>query len=285
MCRTCPLLHRTDICGVVQRLPRRVSVPQAQVRFLPPLLMKFTAMKILTLIIKQKWFDAILSGEKTVETREVRPTNTKYISYRDNNTGKVYKKDSDVPESAWDSEKGVDTVINHYDAIQFWVGYEKNRPGALVEVKGVELVDMDDKTEREQNIFMNSPSAMGEFDMEKMRVLVPEIDYQAAGLSEADMNIYGITVMQEEINAGTSSIIDDFEEIQRPYEERKAAVKQMKEQIRQQSEQKVEDIESYVMINFKSYRAKSAFMLRFGFGPDDKVIPGEMFSDMVERVE
>ena len=121
MCRTCPLLHRTDICGVVQRLPRRVSVPQAQVRFLPPLLMKFTAMKILTLIIKQKWFDAILSGEKTVETREVRPTNTKYISYRDNNTGKVYKKDSDVPESAWDSEKGVDTVINHYDAIQFWV--------------------------------------------------------------------------------------------------------------------------------------------------------------------
>lgn len=47
----------------------------------------------------------------------------------------------------------------------------------------------------------------------------------------------------------------------------------------------VEDIESYVMINFKSYRAKSAFMLRFGFGPDDKVIPGEMFSDMVERVE
>ena len=71
MCRTCPLLHRTDICGVVQRLPRRVSVPQAQVRFLPPLLMKFTAMKILTLIIKQKWFDAILSGEKTVETRQL----------------------------------------------------------------------------------------------------------------------------------------------------------------------------------------------------------------------
>lgn len=231
-------------------------------------------MKILTLIIKKKWFDAILSGEKKIETREVRPTNTKYISYQDNNTGKVYKKDGDVPESAWDSDKGVNTVINHYDGT----------PETDYDIK-VEAVDMDDKTEREQNIFMNSPSAMGEFDMEKMRVLVPEIDYQAAGLSEADMNIYGITVMQEEINAGTSSIIDDFEEIQRPYEERKAAVKQMKEQIRQQSEQKVEDIESYVMINFKSYRAKSAFMLRFGFGPDDKVIPGEMFSDMVERVE
>ena len=72
-------------------------------------------MKILTLIIKQKWFDAILSGEKTVETREVRPTNTKYISYRDNNTGKVYKKDSDVPESAWDSEKGAGRCLRRRD--------------------------------------------------------------------------------------------------------------------------------------------------------------------------
>lgn len=152
MCRTCPPLHCTNICGVVQRLPRRVSVPQAQVRFLPPLL-KLNAMKILTLIIKQKWFDAILSGEKSVETREVRPTNTKYISYRDNNTGKVYKKDSDVPESAWDSDNGVDTVINHYDAIQFWVGYETNRPGALVEVKSAELVDVCDEEAKEPIVY------------------------------------------------------------------------------------------------------------------------------------
>ncbi len=94
-------------------------------------------MKILTRIIKKQWFDAILSGEKTVETREVRPTDTKYISYRDNNTGRVYKKDTDVPEPAWNSDKGVDTVVNRYDAIRFWVGYAPKRPGALVEVKEV----------------------------------------------------------------------------------------------------------------------------------------------------
>lgn len=165
-------------------------------------------------------------------------------------------------------------IINNYDG----------SPEKDYDIK-VEAVDLDDKTEREQNIFMNSPSAMGEFDMEKMKILVPGIDYEAAGLSEADMNIYGISIMQEEMNAGASAVVDDFTEMQRPYEERKAAVKHMKEQIRQQSEQKVEDIESYVMLNFKTYRAKSAFMLRFGFGPDDKIIPGEMFADMVERVE
>lgn len=165
-------------------------------------------------------------------------------------------------------------IINEYDGT----------PDTDYEIK-IEAVELDDKTEREQNIFMNSPSAMGEFDMAKMQVLVPEIDYKAAGLSDADMNIYGIAIAQEEISAGVSSVVDDFEEIQRPYEERKAAVKEMKSQIRQQSEQKVEDIESYVMINFKSYRAKSSFMLRFGFSPDDQFIPGEMFADMVERVE
>lgn len=165
-------------------------------------------------------------------------------------------------------------IINEYDGT----------PDTDYEIK-IEAVELDDKTEREQNIFMNSPSAMGEFDMAKMKILVPEIDYKAAGLSDADMNIYGIAIAQEEINAGVSTVVDDFDEIQRPYEERKAAVKEMKNQIRQQADQKVEDIESYVMINFKSYRAKSSFMIRFGFAPDAQFIPGEMFDEMVERVE
>lgn len=165
-------------------------------------------------------------------------------------------------------------IINEYDGT----------PETDYEIK-IEAVELDDKTEREQNIFMNSPSAMGEFDMAKMQVLVPEIDYKAAGLSDADMNIYGIAIAQEGISAGVTSVVDDFEEIQRPYEERKAAVKEMKNQIKQQADQKVGDIESYVMINFKSYRAKSSFMLRFGFAPDAQFIPGEMFADMVERVE
>ena len=54
-------------------------------------------MKILTLSIKQKYFDEILSGKKTVETREIRPTNAKkYIKYECN--GKEYDADEDLPE-------------------------------------------------------------------------------------------------------------------------------------------------------------------------------------------
>lgn len=72
---------------------------------------------------------------------------------------------------------------------------------------------------------MNSPSALGEFDMEKMNVLVPEIDYLAAELSDADMNIYDICTMRDGVNVGLADTLNDFEEIQRPFDERKAAVK------------------------------------------------------------
>ena len=98
-------------------------------------------MKILTLIIKQKWFDAILSGEKTVETREVRPKSLKkYASIKDLSTGKVYDNYPDLFKNAQPNNKGFEFVPREYDAIQFWVGYETNRPGALVKIEKAECV-------------------------------------------------------------------------------------------------------------------------------------------------
>lgn len=84
-------------------------------------------MKILTLIIKQKYFDEILSGKKTVETREIRHNN--------------FKKYCELDEDGYakfDEDKGV-FIPRQYDAIRFFVGYNKERDTALVEVKGAEI--------------------------------------------------------------------------------------------------------------------------------------------------
>lgn len=79
-------------------------------------------MNILTLIIKQKYFDAILAGRKVQEFREVRPTTIKKLLQLD--------------------EEGFEIVDEHnnsqpiqYDAIRFYVGYAKDRDTALVEVE------------------------------------------------------------------------------------------------------------------------------------------------------
>jgi len=79
-------------------------------------------MKILNLIIKQDYFDLIMQGRKVQEFREVRPTTIK----------KLLQLDEDGYEI--EDENGNAVPIN-YDAIQFFVGYNKDRDTALVEVK------------------------------------------------------------------------------------------------------------------------------------------------------
>ena len=80
-------------------------------------------MKVLNLIIKQKYFDAILTGCKVQEFREVRPSTVK----------KYIELDEDGFEK--EDENG-NAVPVQYDAIRFYVGYNKDRDSALVEVVG-----------------------------------------------------------------------------------------------------------------------------------------------------
>ena len=56
-------------------------------------------MKVLALTIKQQPFNEILTGEKTEEFRELRPTMycSRYVVYRGDD-GKVYKMASLVPK-------------------------------------------------------------------------------------------------------------------------------------------------------------------------------------------
>lgn len=92
-------------------------------------------MKILNLIIKQKYFDAIMAGRKVQEFREVRPTTIKKLLQLD---GEGYEVED---------EYGNAQPIK-YDAIRFFVGYNKDRDSALVEVESAYceiFVDDDDK--------------------------------------------------------------------------------------------------------------------------------------------
>lgn len=81
-------------------------------------------MKILTLIIQQKFFDEIVKGVKKQEFRELRPkSEKKYIVYDDNDE--------------------FDPIA--YNAIRFYVGYNKDRDTALVEVLGSFFQDLLDE--------------------------------------------------------------------------------------------------------------------------------------------
>lgn len=101
-----------------------------------------TIMNILTLSIKQKYFDEILAGTKTHEYREIRPTNAKkYITYLCG--GKEYKADEELPE-----EGEVELKPIKYDAIKLLTGAYNSgkRPYIIVEVKNAEAAILTDES-------------------------------------------------------------------------------------------------------------------------------------------
>jgi hypothetical protein len=100
-------------------------------------------MKILTLSIKQSYFDEIKAGKKKTETREIRPTtSSKYIEYL--YKGKRYPEGKVTNEMA-----GVEAVPIQYEAIKFLTGeYKGTRPSMIVEVTGATInILVDEKGE------------------------------------------------------------------------------------------------------------------------------------------
>lgn len=97
-------------------------------------------MKVLNLIIKQKYFDEILSGKKTEEFREVRPTTfKKYLRYvvAGDEFDDIDKLPDDLKYAEALEKEGFDVMPIDYDALRLYVGYNKDRDSMLVEVKGI----------------------------------------------------------------------------------------------------------------------------------------------------
>jgi len=162
----------------------------------------------------------------------------------------------------------------------------------------VEMVDIDLKTEKQLNIILNNPNVGGQWDYDALARLVPDIDYKDAGLTDADLNMIGCdyllqTEEENDITSDLDNLIKPLTE-QREAEkaqrqaEREAKIAHMKEvkrQVKEGAQKQVEDMEAYVMLSFDTFKAKAAFMQRFGYDPYMKIIKGEVFDGQVERIE
>lgn len=161
----------------------------------------------------------------------------------------------------------------------------------------VEKIELDAKTEKEQNIFQTQSRTQFDFDI--LATIIPDIDYKNAGLADEDLQLIGIDfTMQTEAE---QSITDEISNLIAPVQNQKDAVKQAKKelsqaekiahnkevkaQVMQEAQEKAENMESYVMISFDTYKAKAAFMERFGFDGREKFVKGELFENMIERIE
>ncbi len=146
----------------------------------------------------------------------------------------------------------------------------------------VEWADLTDKEEKEQNIFMNSATAQGEFDFALLQEILPDIDYHAAGFDETDLNIIGISL--EEVTSEETDTINEIQSINNTTAaQKKAKVIAEKQKYLQQLEEKHEG-EPIVTLTFATYQAKADFMTKLNLNEDDRFIKGEVFSKKIKII-
>lgn len=161
----------------------------------------------------------------------------------------------------------------------------------------VDLIDVEEKEEKELLILLNNPSAQGEWDYDALRELIPDIDYRDAGLTEQDLDIIGVDFhFQTEEENETAS---ELENLMAPVvEERQAEVahrqaeraekvahmKQVKEEVKQAATKAAANMDAYLMLSFDNWDAKAEFCEKFGFNPEEKFLKGEVFSEKIENL-
>ena len=140
----------------------------------------------------------------------------------------------------------------------------------------VAVVDLDEKTEKEQNIFFNSTTFQGEFDFDMLRDILQDIDPLSAGLDEYDLNI--IQVDEEEKTGTGNEDEDDFFD--------KAAkrdkIKSEKKRASGAIESRFDEGEKYITLSFDDYHAKAEFCRFIGVGVDDLYVKGELVAQKID---
>lgn len=162
----------------------------------------------------------------------------------------------------------------------------------------VELINVDEKTEKSLNIALNNPNAQGSWDYDALARMVPDIDYQDAGLTAADLNMIGCDFLLQ--TEEESSIAEALEDMMAPVTEQKEAekaakqmeraekvahMKEVKQQVKDAVQKQAQDMDAYLMLSFDTFEAKAAFCERFGYDPYSKFIKGEVFDEQIERIE
>lgn len=163
----------------------------------------------------------------------------------------------------------------------------------------VDVVDLDEKSEKELNILLNNPNAQGKWDSDALAQMLPDIDYTYAGLTDADLAIMGVDYdVPTNLYADDAQGVDSFFDSSSPSQSHQATirpempnvrmsaeeVKAKKEAIQAQAHSNTENMDAYVVLSFATYSSKMAFLSRFGYDPHERYINGEEFNDGVERV-
>lgn len=145
------------------------------------------------------------------------------------------------------------------------------------EVK-VEVVSLDEKTEKEQLTYMAIGNTKADIDL--IADYAQDIDLTHMGLNDQELkDILSLTDKEQE---NISDTLDDTIQPIKLDEEKKAHVKEVKEQIKEKAESRQQDDESYIMLSFSDFQAKQAFCELLNIDENDKFVKGEEVLNLIK---
>lgn len=153
----------------------------------------------------------------------------------------------------------------------------------------VELIDVDVATEKALNVALNNPNVGGEWDYDKLAELVPDIDWQSAGLTEADLSVIGVDyVFETDGVEEMSNQLEEMYDLANPKKEKPKKTKEelieTKHEVKEQAIKKAEKMDAYVVLSFDSHQNRDNFLQRFGYSPNQQYIKGEDFDNKCDVV-
>lgn len=139
----------------------------------------------------------------------------------------------------------------------------------------VTVVSLDEKAEMEMNVFMNNPSAQGEWDIEALgnMALDFDFDFQEAGFSDADVDFLF------DGDGRFSEMFEDTEEVK----DTKGKLKEIKEKRKEDTEKlkEAQEGEYFFVVVCPDIEAKESLMRAIGVPVFEKYVNGDLLAKKV----
>ena len=145
----------------------------------------------------------------------------------------------------------------------------------------VEKIIIDEKTEKEQNIFLNNKNVQGENDLEKLAFILPDINIDFAKLENQDIELIKYSVPDFKFG-NNDEFKNDIENLKKEKKFSKEEIKNIKK-INKDSATKVQE-NLFFTITFKTLEEKSEFLEYLNINSDIKFITFTNFMNKLNEI-
>lgn len=142
----------------------------------------------------------------------------------------------------------------------------------------VAVCDMDEKTEKETNVFLNNPSVMGEFDYEMLENMITNMDVDPInmGFDPAELSVLFEKDVLEE-NDAEKKLTKNVEKLIKA----KKSKESFWDNIRKREEEDYEDY--YAVVVFQTAKQLSDFLDKIGLESWEKYVDGNRIMTFLEE--